>query len=95
MGKGKYSPSVYGKDFGPYEFNCFGDQPAPWPGEPGTVYDEKTMFANYDKQGFDSYGYSAFNEDGQYVGVGRGVDRNGYTENEYLSMDDDEYDSFF
>ena len=46
-------------------------------------YNEETMFDNYDKQGFDRYGYSAFDNKGTFVGVGNGVDRDGYTEEDY------------
>ena len=42
------------------------------------------MYGNYDPEGFDMYGYSAFDEDGNYVGSGSGVDRAGYTEDDYL-----------
>ena len=42
-------------------------------------------------QGFDSYGYSAFNEVGEFVGHGAGVDRLGYTENDYLCMGEEEF----
>ena len=98
MSKGKYSPTVYRRDQSNEEFdkNCFGQTPAEWSqavADSGVVYDEKTMFANYDSEGFDSYGYSAFASDGTYVGVGMGVDRSGYTENDYLSMSDEDFDN--
>ena len=51
------------------------------------------MFTNYDDGGYDSYGYSAFDWEGNYVGIGGGVDRNGYTENEYLCMSDEQWDN--
>lgn len=87
MSRGKYSPTVYGSKFeGPYMFNAKGEvPPATWAdGE----YDVETHFGNYDKDGYDSYGYSAYDADGKYVGIGDGVDRAGYTEMEYLCMDD-------
>jgi hypothetical protein len=81
MSQGKYSPNLpKGKV---HCFNCYGKEPVPYVGP----YDEKTMFDHYDDEGFDSYGYSAFDANGEYVGVGNGVDRNGYTEDEYLVMD--------
>jgi hypothetical protein len=97
--KGKYSPTVYGSRFdGPYDRNARGEMPAPWNAEVaaiGVVYDEETMFGNYDEQGFDSYGYSAYDADENYVGVGGyGVDRNGLTEFDYLTMSDEEFSTY-
>ena len=95
MSRGKYSPNLpAGKTF---IFNCYGQVPAAWSkdiAESGVAYDEKTMFDNYDDEGFDSYGYSAFDRDGNYT-FGNGVDRNGYTEFDYLCMDDDAWFDFF
>jgi hypothetical protein len=91
MSRGKYSPVWVEK---PCIFNCYGEVPVPWTkavAEAGGTYDEKTMFGNYDDEGYDSYGYSCFNSDGEYVGIGDGVDRNGYTELDYLQMDDDTF----
>lgn len=89
MSRGKYSVLAF-KNWGDnYEFkyNCYGQEPAPWNMElkaAGVEYDEKTMFDSYDEEGYDSYGYSCFDVDGNYVGSGRGVDRAGYTEDDYL-----------
>ena len=85
MGTGKYSPlcphaSEPGWDA--YKFNCYGEVPAYWNKE---LYDSKTMYDNYDDEGFDSYGYSCFDADGNYVGCGDGIDRYGYTEMDYLT----------
>jgi hypothetical protein len=92
MSRGKYSPTVRGSKFeGPYDRNARGEIPAPWDRE---NYNQETMFANYDKQGFDSYGYSAYDADGKYVGIGNGVDRNGLTEWDYLAMCDEEFDTY-
>lgn len=92
MSRGKYSPNLpHGKEF---IYNCYGQEPAEWSEEirqVGILYDEMTMFVNYDDEGYDSYGYSAFDSDGFYMGIGGGVDRNGYTEHEYLCMSDDEW----
>jgi hypothetical protein len=90
MGTGKYSPlcphaSKPGWDM--FTFNCYGETPAAWNVDlvnSGAAYDEKTMFDSYDIEGFDSYGYSAFDIDGNYVGVGNGIDRYGYTDMDYL-----------
>lgn len=85
MSRGKYSPWCYNnrqKDT-EYIYNCYGEVPAIWDKD---NYDEKLMFENYDSEGFDSYGYSAFELNGTYAGIGSGVDRYGYTENQYMSM---------
>lgn len=91
MSRGKYSPFLPPRaerteDFG---FNADRQRPAPY--DRGN-YDERTMFAGYDKDGFDRYGYSAFEADGTFVGLGQGVDRGGYTEDEYLSMSPEDFD---
>lgn len=93
MSVGKFSPSISHipglkeMDFEDFCFNAYGEEPAEWNLEMknrGEVFDEKTMFMNYDKEGFDFYGYSAFNIDGDYVGTGKGIDRYGYTEYDYI-----------
>lgn len=94
MARGKYSPNLpRGKEF---IYNCYGQEPAEWSKVSamlvGAEYDELTMFANYDDEGYDSYGYSAFDSDGNYVSPGDGVDRNGYTEMEYLCMSDEQWE---
>lgn len=91
MSRGKYSPWCYDNNQADteYKFNCYGETPVEWNKE---NYDEKLMFDNYDSEGFDSYGYSAFEEDGTYAGAGSGIDRYGYTENDYLCMSDDKFD---
>lgn len=97
MSRGKYSP--YLPKANPnreFKYNCFKQLPVPWSREiadSGVAYDEKTMFDQYDEEGFDSYGYSAFDAECNYVGIGNGIDRLGYTEDEYLCMPDDEFDS--
>ena len=90
MSQGKYSPYLpKGKV---YEFNCYGQIPTAWPSaDPEVKYDEKTMFRDYDDEGYDRYGYSCFDRFGVYVGLGQGVDRLGYTEFEYLVMDPDTF----
>lgn len=87
MARGKYSPAYSGK--GPYIYNCYGQEPAPV--VEGEEYDMKTMFGDYDRYGFDSYGYSAFDAEGNYV-YGGGIDPVGITEETYHSMTDDEYE---
>jgi len=94
MARGKYSPNLpHGKEF---IYNCYGQEPAEWSEgirQVGILYDEMTMFVNYDDEGYDSYGYSAFDSDGFYMGIGSGVDRNGYTDMEYLCMTDEQWEN--
>jgi hypothetical protein len=93
MSKGKYSPRCPNadKEWEFYDRNCYGDVPPPY--DPATdTYDEKIHFATYDPEGYDSYGYSAFDRDRNFVGCGQGIDRLGYTEMEYLGMSDDEFE---
>ena len=93
MSQGKYSPTFTREMANrPYTAYCNNADrqipPTTWnDGE----YDERTHFDNYDENGYDSYGYSAFLEDGTFIGLGQGIDRNGYTEMDYLSMTTDEY----
>jgi hypothetical protein len=93
MSRGKYSPICpHARDDNyKYEFNCYGNTPEPWAGrdnEPGRTFDTKTMIGYYDSEGYDSYGYSSFDSDGNYVGNQAGIDRAGYTENDYLTLQD-------
>lgn len=95
MSQGKYSPICpHSNDSTAFVFNCYGKTPTLWNKEvadAGVQYDEKTMFDDYDSEGFDRYGYSCFDNDGNYVGLGCGVDRLGRTENEYMVMDPDDF----
>lgn len=88
--RGKYSPNLPTADK-PYEYfdrNAYGHIPPAYVlGE--DVYNEALHFADYDPDGYDVYGYSAFDEDGDY-GLD-GIDRNGMTEKEYVVMSDDEF----
>ena len=80
----------HGYDF---KYNCFKQNPAPWNLEvaaSGVAYDEKTMFANYDEEGFDNYGYSAFDADGNYD-FGSGVDLVGRSNIKKNSMDENDF----
>lgn len=94
MSKGKYSPTVCYKKQSEvlFDCNCFGKPPEQWDKE---NYNEQTMFGYYDSEGFDSYGYSAFDREGKYVGIGQGIDRNGFSENDYLAMSDDEFEDHY
>lgn len=91
MSKGKYSPTVYSmpdRDFNQFIYNAKGEIPPTTREE----YDVEIHFGNYDSEGFDSYGYSAYDSDGKYVGIGNGIDRKGYTEWDYLVMTDEQYE---
>jgi len=93
MSRGKYSVEAY-KDWGngyEFKYNCYGQEPEPWTKEmidAGMIFDEKTMFGNYDEEGYDMYGYSCFDADSNYVGSGDGIDRAGFTEYDYLTLVD-------
>lgn len=92
MGRGKYSPVCPNRPNGyEYKYNCFGQEPEEWTQEmydAGETYNAKTMFGDYDEDGYDRYGYSAFDVDGNFVGHGEGVDMDGYTEMDYLTLQD-------
>lgn len=95
MSKGKYSPALTREDvdrpYSEYKYNADRQIPPPYDPEKDT-YDERTHFDNYDENGYDSYGYSAFLEDSTFVGLGQGIDRWGYTEDDYLTMSDDYFE---
>lgn len=98
MSKGKYSPSLnryhLNQGYENYCYNADGNIPPEWTlemKEAGEVYNTRLYFGNYDSEGYDSYDYSAFNENGDYVGMQNGIDRWGYTEEDYLEMDDDDF----
>ena len=95
MSRGKYSPSITSEMIanGEYTYNAYGETPEKWDPKTSTVpYNQITMFGNYDSEGFDSYGYSGFDLNGDYVGIGEGIDRFGYTELNYLDMSDDDWE---
>jgi hypothetical protein len=93
MSRGKYSPTVYYRKSPEegYIYNAKGEiPPSTWAdGE----YSTEIHFVDYDSEGFDRYGYSAYDSEGNYVDIGRGVDRNGCTENDYLCMSAEEFDN--
>lgn len=92
MSRGKYSPNCPHAGDRSYEYKYNADKQIPPDFDPKTdVYNERLHFGDYDSEGFDRYGYSAFDENGKFVGLGNGVDRNGYTEMDYMSMSDDEF----
>lgn len=94
MSKGKYSPTVWHRKAKDEDFcfNAYGGQ-VPWSKSSGVPYNEEIHFDDYDAEGYDRYGYSAYLADGTFVGLCQGVDRNGYTEDEYLAMSDEEFNN--
>ena len=80
MSVGKYSPTVS---------RWYADDQNWWY-KNGGYSDLSTL---NDDEGYDSYGYSDFDENHEYVGAGNGVDRAGYTESEYMqgAWDENEY----
>lgn len=96
MSKGKYSPSLTramcDRPYTDYIYNA-DRQIAPEYIKGSVTYDTRLHFGDYDEEGYDSYGYSAFDKDGNYVGISSyGVDRWGYSEMDYLSMSDEEFE---
>ena len=88
MSIGKYSP-IINKNF-VYEYNVYGNVPASIVDD--FSYNEALNSSECDHEGFDSYGYSAFNADGDFVGIGNGVDRIGNTQEEYENNPDFYFD---
>ena len=84
MSVGKYSPNCpHANSNYEFKYNCYKQIPPEY--KAGVdVYDDKIHGSDYDSEGFDRYGYSAFDEDGNFVGHGQGVDREGMTEDDYL-----------
>lgn len=82
MSRGKYSPSLqFLKDRDrECEYNAYDE------------FGEIIHYGGHDSDGYDYYGYSSFDYNGNYVGKGHGVDRWGYTEMDYLTMCDCEYE---
>lgn len=91
MSRGKYSPVCPHANKGyDYCFNAKGEVPAPYDPKVDT-WNEEIHFGDYDSEGYDRYGYSAYDENKRFVGLGNGVDRLGNTEMDYLRMSDDEF----
>jgi len=93
MSRGKYSPFLPNKhkDYAFFDRNAKGEIPPEYNGEL-SVYNPELHFTDCDPDGFNPYGYSAYDRDGKYVGIGNGIDRLGYSENDYLiRFTDDEF----
>jgi hypothetical protein len=98
MTRGEYSPSLWSQQRPPdydrskdYIYNCYGEIPPERPSD-SSLYDEKLHMSGYDYAGFGEYGYSGFNSEKNYIGFSNGVDRWGYTELDYMSMTEDDYE---
>lgn len=87
MSRGKYSLAYkHWPDGYEYKYNSKGEIPEEWESPPN--YNEETMFGGCDEEGYDRYGYSSYDKDGNFVGVGNGVDRAGWSEMDYLTLQD-------
>lgn len=88
MSQGKYSPSLTrdhcNRPWSAYVYNA--DRGVAPDYVKGEVFDPRLHTGSYDEEGYDRYGYSAFLSDGTFVGEGYGIDRFGYTEDEYSNM---------
>lgn len=88
MDIGKYSPICNKNSV--YEYNAYGNTPEPI--VDNFSYNEALNSSECDNEGFDLYGYSFFDNAGNFVGVGNGVDRIGNTHEEYENNPDFYYD---
>ena len=86
MSQGKYSPALTRQmiENGDYRYNA--DKQIAPDYKVGDEFCPRLYSGSYDENGFDRYGYSAFDIDGNFVGEGYGVDLWGYTEDEYSYM---------
>lgn len=92
MSQGKWSPTLSKiRDRGPLIYNARGELPPPI--QPGEEFSNELHRSDCDSRGCDIYGYSAYDAEGCFVGIGEGVDRDGYTEMDYLNMSDEEWDA--
>lgn len=92
MSRGKYSPNLPKQNFDAFVYNA--DKKIPPVFDGSIPFDPRLHMGCYDSEGFDSYGYSGFDIDENYVGIGDGIDRNGITEYEYMVMDDEEFENY-
>lgn len=85
MSRGKYSVLAY-VDKGDYSYSPKGVKPEAFAG--GEEYDPERHQDGFDDEGYDWYGYSCYDREGKWVGEGNGVDRKGWTEMDYLTLQD-------
>lgn len=88
MSRGKYSPNLPKANclIEDFKFNSKGEMPTDY--EIGMTYDTEIHGCGFGADGFDMYGYSSYDETGKFVGDGEGIDRNGYTSDDYMMSDD-------
>lgn len=91
MGQGKYSPVCpHANTNYDYHFNAKGEIPPSYDHKVDT-WNEEIHFGDYDSDGYDRYGYSAYDANKRFVGTGNGIDRLGNTEMDYMSMSAEEF----
>ena len=84
MARGKYSLAY--KKGKVYKYTCEGKLPEPR--EEGEEYDFIKHNNTFDDEGYDRYGYSCYDDNGNFIGEGEGIDRAGNTEEDYLLYND-------
>ena len=87
MSRGKYSLAYEDKPDG---FNARGQTPVPFCPYQNKLSNEHYVLScsHFDEEGYDRYGYSCYDNEGNFVGDGNGVDRAGWTEMDYLTLQD-------
>lgn len=85
MSRGKYSLVWVDKPMG---WNAKGEVPVLY--DRNCTDEEHYVLASdhFDEDGYDRYGYSCYDKNGEFVGDGEGVDRAGWTEMDYLTLQD-------
>mgnify|MGYP003125919602 CR=1 FL=1 len=87
MGRGKYSLVYKYTEKG---FNSKGMKPEIYDPQKSKVNPEHYVLSSdhFDSDGYDHYGYSCYDRQGKFVGDGEGIDRAGWTEMDYLTLQD-------
>ena len=87
MSRGKYSVRAYIDNSDDMNYNAKG-QRMPEGFQISKGFDPETDWYVYDHEGYDRYGYSSYTADGKFDD-GHGVDRAGWTEDDYsMGIDD-------
>lgn len=86
MSRGKYSVKAYINK--PKGFNAKGQEPIPYDASSTDPEHYVLSASHFDDEGYDGYGYSCYDKDGKYAGDGEGVDRAGWTEMDYVMLQD-------
>lgn len=85
MSRGKYSLAYQDEPLG---YNSKGSTPVTYERDNKDPEHYALTCTSFDIDGFDSYGYSCYDKSGKYLGDGRGIDRAGWTEDDYLTLQD-------